>query len=274
MITDFLNNFISGRRYQRCANIIRDTDRMADYNNIHDKSIIWCKVNFVDELFSHIHNREDKYILITHNGDWSVDQSFFNKRPKCIKKWFAQNVDFKHEDLIPLPIGIENEAGPSKGSYTDYVSLNNNINNKPPLQNRILDRVYCNFSLNTHPSRINALNLLHRSGIGAIEPRRIDNNTYSSNMSKFMFISSPRGNGIDCHRTWEALYLGCIPIVEKHHMYDSYIDLPIIQINNWGEVNSSWLAEKRNEYMNKTFNYEKLDINYWLKVIESERDKL
>ena len=30
---------------------------------------------------------------------------------------------------------------------------------------------------------------------------------------QFPFWLSPRGNGLDCHRTWEALYLDIIPIV-------------------------------------------------------------
>ncbi len=30
---------------------------------------------------------------------------------------------------------------------------------------------------------------------------------------QYSFWLSPRGNGIDCHRTWEALYLDVIPIV-------------------------------------------------------------
>ncbi|CAF4378106.1 unnamed protein product, partial [Adineta steineri] len=30
---------------------------------------------------------------------------------------------------------------------------------------------------------------------------------------QYPFWLSPRGNGLDCHRTWEALYLDTIPIV-------------------------------------------------------------
>ena len=30
----------------------------------------------------------------------------------------------------------------------------------------------------------------------------------------FAFVASPSGNGLDCHRTWEALLLRSIPIVK------------------------------------------------------------
>jgi hypothetical protein len=29
------------------------------------------------------------------------------------------------------------------------------------------------------------------------------------------YVASPRGNGLDCHRFWEGLYLGVTPIVER-----------------------------------------------------------
>ena len=34
------------------------------------------------------------------------------------------------------------------------------------------------------------------------------------NIKKFTFVLSPFGNGMDCHRTWEALSLGSIPIIK------------------------------------------------------------
>ena len=33
-------------------------------------------------------------------------------------------------------------------------------------------------------------------------------------LSKYKFIISPEGNGIDCHRHYEAILCGCIPIIE------------------------------------------------------------
>lgn len=40
--------------------------------------------------------------------------------------------------------------------------------------------------------------------------------TFSTNK----YLASPRGNGIDCHRFWEAQYLGVIPVV-KHSQLDA-----------------------------------------------------
>ena len=47
------------------------------------------------------------------------------------------------------------------------------------------------------------------------EPKSVNRKTSWINQSKYAFVLSPRGRGLDCHRTWEALCLGCIPIVKK-----------------------------------------------------------
>ena len=265
---DFSNSFICGRKFQDISDFIRDTDKQPDYSNIKDKSIIWCKSDFVDELFFRIKGNSGRHILITHNSDHSITKSLFESKPSCIKKWFALNADYKHSDLIPLPIGLENDKGPSKGKYTDYKLVEENVN----ATKRYIDSVYCNFEVKNHHSRSETKNLLLKSGI-CIWSEKIDYRSYCSVMSQYQFAASPRGNGIDCHRTWEALYLGCTPIVDKHFMYNSY-DLPIIQIERWSDFNAVWLRSQYDVVKNKKANYDQLKIDYWFDRIKKERDIL
>ena len=95
-------------------------------------------------------------------------------------------------------------------------------------------------------------------------------------ISDFLFIASPRGNGIDTHRTWEALYMGSIPIVEKHHMYDTY-NLPIWQIESWDEVTNEskrnyWIERYKSGNLFK--NIDQLFMEYWKNRILDEYNKL
>ena len=55
-------------------------------------------------------------------------------------------------------------------------------------------------------------------------------------MIKYRFIISPHGNGLDCHRTWEALALGCYPIIKSSPLDCMFEGLPVIIVNNWNEV--------------------------------------
>ena len=43
---------------------------------------------------------------------------------------------------------------------------------------------------------------------------RLNAEDYFNSLKNYKFIISPEGNGIDCHRHYEALLSGCIPICE------------------------------------------------------------
>jgi hypothetical protein len=45
---------------------------------------------------------------------------------------------------------------------------------------------------------------------------------------QYPFWLSPRGGGLDCHRTWEALYLDIIPIVWNNSLNVLYENLPVL----------------------------------------------
>ena len=84
---------------------------------------------------------------------------------------------------------------------------------------------------------------------------------------------SPRGRGIDCHRTWEALYLDVIPIVWHSTLDPLYENLPILVINDTSELNEEYLRSKMYDIALKkaqtpsVYAYEKLRIAYWREMI-------
>jgi hypothetical protein len=90
---------------------------------------------------------------------------------------------------------------------------------------------------------------------------------------QYPFWLSPRGNGIDCHRTWEALYLDIIPIVWNNSLNVLYENLPVVIINDYEQLNEEFLYEKLNEISKKKlskekiYKYEKLRNAYWRRLI-------
>ena len=87
--------------------------------------------------------------------------------------------------------------------------------------------------------------------------------------SQYQFVLSPHGAGLDCHRTWEALLLGCIPIVKKAKLNDLFVDLPVIAVEDWSEINSAFLKKAAEEISSKNINREKLFMRYWKAQIQS-----
>jgi hypothetical protein len=68
---------------------------------------------------------------------------------------------------------------------------------------------------------------------------------------KSKYTLSPQGNGIDCHRIYEAIYLNSIPIIKSGLMDNYFKKLPAIIINNWTDITEDFL---KNEY-NKLYLY-------------------
>lgn len=70
---------------------------------------------------------------------------------------------------------------------------------------------------NDLPKRLNTINrktiveTLHKNNISNIE---LSPEEYFTSLPSYKFVISPEGSGIDCHRHYEALIAGCIPIVE------------------------------------------------------------
>lgn len=273
MIDNFKDQIINGVQFQRAANYIVGPDIRDTFKSSDKVQVIWCRPDYIDLVFEQCRNTEGKFILITHCSDIEINEEYFKRKPSNIIKWFAQNISYSHPDLHCIPIGLESHRGPYRGDYTNFEWLFNNI--KPePISNKIINKIYCNFSLNTNKKRIQILHSLYNHDMCIHEQGKnyID---YCSSVKQFLFIASPRGNGIDCHRTWEALYLGSIPIVEKSYCLDSLIDgLPVIAINDWNDKEE--LKSKMNEYVElykkgEAFkNVDKLKIDYWLEKIRKE----
>ena len=73
---------------------------------------------------------------------------------------------------------------------------------------------------------------------------------------------------MDCHRTWEALCLGSIPILKAPNFKSLFEDLPVLIVNNWSEVTEDLLNITIINFKSKLFNYEKLTLEYWKSIIK------
>ena len=85
------------------------------------------------------------------------------------------------------------------------------------------------------------------------------------------FVVSPLGNGYDCHRTWEALLLGCIVVMKRNAIDRLFADLPVLLVDEWNQVTQELLDATVKEYRNKTFCYKKLTLKYWTDLIKSHQ---
>ena len=105
------------------------------------------------------------------------------------------------------------------------------------------------------------------------EPQRVIKYQSWQNQLNFAFVLSPPGMGIDCHRTWESLMLGCIPIVLRMSVHDDelFANLPVLLVDRWTDITERLLENTILGFKCRAFNYDKLTLKYWMDRIHSKR---
>ena len=79
---------------------------------------------------------------------------------------------------------------------------------------------------------------------------------YILQMKRHKFIISPEGNGIDCHRHYEAFYSKGVPVIPRNRFIKSkFCNLPVIWTDDYSEINESYLNKKYNSMLNNTYDF-------------------
>jgi hypothetical protein len=224
-------NFITGNKFKRSCHYSYDEQGFIKHTEPKDGEIlrIFVKIDYVHSFF--IQSQERPYVLFTHNGDLPVDDNYLRYMVNSnLLKWYGQNIMTHHPKLVSIPIGLGNEIWP----HGDEKVFNEVIDQNIPKERLI----YVNFDVNTNRRERNyCLNEINKNGLEM--GNKLPFKEYLEEVAKSYFVVSPNGNGVDCHKTWESLYLGAIPIVTKSTNIDFYKNFPIIAINDWSEFNPS-----------------------------------
>ena len=94
---------------------------------------------------------------------------------------------------------------------------------------------------------------------------------YIEGLKDYKFVISPEGNGIDTHRTYEALMAGCIPIVEvEEGIIYKYRGLPVLYTYDYSEISSSYLLENWNRMLDTVYDFSSLFLSYYDKSTQAQ----
>jgi hypothetical protein len=241
---------------------------------------------FVNSILPKI---EKKFVLVSGDSDLCVPLEALTKQQTHILlnsqfliKWFIQNTRFNtHEKIVQLPIGLDYHTiynNPrhfwklkSEGSLPkkqEMILLEIRKKMKPLYQR--IPKIYVNFTLSNDRfgDREKSLKLIPNDLL--IKKNNRLPRTYNwKNITNYAFVLSPFGVGMDCHRTWEALCLGSVPIVCAPNFRKLFEDLPVLIVNNWSDINETLLNETIETYKTKTFNFDKLQLKYWRTLINN-----
>jgi hypothetical protein len=201
----------------------------------------------------------------------------------------------KHSKVSPIPIGID--------YHTPAYKKENmwGISGSPAEQEKILDQLIKTFPSTTKRIKRAFVDFQHTDSMRQEFMRYIEFGEdrsqifaklsktgiidYSEKMNRidlwnkkgqYAFSISPPGNGIDCHRTWEDLALGCIVIVKRCNLEPLYEGLPVVVVDDFSEVTdenlSRWLEEFGDVSSNPGYR-EKITHRYWMNKIYEKRQE-
>lgn len=216
------------------------------------------------------------FVLLTTDGDCSVpgdlDPGTVARllASLMLRGWFTQNHDGGGGPLLrPFPIGLDLHTRPRFTTASGKLRLLSRIAEAaPPLNERPLG-VFTDLGVNVNSvDRRLALDALDGWAAFHRLAGRVDQAEVWRRYSSFPFVLSAHGNGLDCHRTWEVLLLGAIPIVRRSTLDPLYRDLPVAIVDDWAEVRlpgrlDAWRAEL-GPLTDRTHVWPRLAAAHWL----------
>lgn len=202
--------------------------------------------------------------LVLHNGDSPPSQGALEALVDSGWRVFCPNIVEKTPGVTAVPLGIENLHWKKNGILETFVleRVRRQKLSPPPARTR---EIFCSFNPLTNPP-------LRQKVIGYIEdsrhtflPAKMTPERYKKALSESFFVISPPGNGPDCHRTWEAIYTGAVPIVLRGTLNaDLAGSLPIWEVDDFREPLNSTPAELWDAYLEQNSkNSEKAYFLYW-----------
>lgn len=171
-----------------------------------------------------------KTLLLFHNHDKLPSLSFFARLASLGYRSYSVNIVRQTDHVQPLPIGLENRWRLNNGRIRPF-SRSQAWTQLPRVQ-----LVFAAFTVGTNTQeRAAAQVACIAAGIPFVEDR-LSPRQHRSHLLNSYFVISPPGNGFDCHRTWEAIYLGCVPVVLRSALADEFVsNLPILAVEDWNE---------------------------------------
>jgi hypothetical protein len=224
----------------------------------------------------------DPFVLISGDSDVPISDGLLGDpaimmilKSSFLLGWHAQNLSTQHPKLSPLPIGLDyhtmwERPGLWGMTAVSPIAQENSLLNilaaSPEFNQRYL-AAYCNWHFAMgRGDRQECYGKIDKS-VCFFEANVVPRSSSWLRQAECMFVISPEGAGMDCHRTWEAILLGCIPIVKRNALSSLFADLPVLIVNDWLEVNRDTMYEYIMTLSERKFDFSSLFRDYWIHKI-------
>ena len=302
MMNESHNIFVSSRGILKSCDWFSTTPQSSIQRMLNYPPLMAAKPNQIRTFYicsgtipyfiSHIlPNLRKPFILVGGDCDETIPNDIFQNTKvfyefidnPLLLHWFSQNLAYSHPKMTAIPIGLDyhtvsrwNAWGERVASPADQEAQLILLREQSvPFWERT-NKCYANFQFQMQTrfglDRRNAIQQISKELV-FYEQKPVRRSLTWTRQSDFAFVLSPHGNGYDCHRLWEALILGCIPIVRTSCLDDLYEDLPVLIVSEWSDITMELLEDTievfKERHEENLFNYDKLTLKYWMDKINS-----
>jgi len=248
-----------------CDHIIDETQYSFDPSGIKEGDTIFVNTDYLRSFFQKVYPKiKNKFFLVSHNGVLSASCKLFEKylEDEKLIAWFAKNGILEdHPKMIQIPVGIANQYFPHGN-----ITVLNEVRER--LDQYEKKHVLCvSFSLKDNFGEREGLFNKFKNVSFAYFPEQKSYKEYLEDLASSKFVLSPPGTGLDCYRTWEAILVGCIPIIKSSPLDSLYANLPVLIVEDWDEITLDLLRWIENSMHYHAFDMEKLFADHWLDLI-------
>lgn len=233
------------------------------------------------ELKQRISAGDNVKAFVTHQSDYSITEAHVRHLPSNIT-WFAENCEVVgNPRVVGIPNGLNNmdfvQSKASKGGaysscFSHLADFHNDLAEQHLNKRDIRNLVYMNFTPDTSATeRTMVYNHFKQKTFVTVE-HGVSHKQFASSVYNHPFVLSPRGNGYDCVRTWESIYLGSIPIIKRNNVMSHFSDLPILLVESWEEVTLNLLLNHLTKMKGNT-TLDKARMSYWDSILANYATK-
>ena len=246
----------------KCERVILTPSDLKKFigENSNNYKTVYLVGDLIDQFIEAREQIPNIQTLVIGESDTTQREQSLSKLYSKVGQIFSNNLIGKSERCSPVPLGIERQAYRSAGRVRNFQKKY-----QTKTSNRTIPFLIAwNDATNAKRPIYRAEFQNHSNSL--VINQRVAASTIHKLMRKTMFVPSPAGNGIDCHRTWEALYLGAVPVVLRSE-YFGESNWPVLVVDSWSELLEKKDDELKEIYVNNVLD-QKQAIQFGVNIIE------
>lgn len=246
---DYMTLFIDNiRLYKRDIVEVKESDKLVVNAMMENSDLLKLCGEFP----------EMNFIIFTNLEDTPLDEHVFDSIPDNVLRICAANSMVWGDKVIPAPYGVQRLM-----SYNDdriQVLKSYMTKEKMPTAFRLL---YVGINESSHEERTGLTKKFLDNLWATVETERVNFETYLDRMWRCKFVLCPRGNAIDCHRNWETVYMGRVPVMKRNPFLEElYAPYPVLWVDDYSEVTEQLLLDNNQLFIDaQNVDLSSLDLN-------------